>query len=94
LVLAPTATVSVLAGAARTRFIVFVLAVATGQALWNTLSVCLGDAVARWTDLFTTFLGEHLLESTLICVVAVTLTQASSRLLRRRRQPAASLPQS
>jgi membrane protein DedA with SNARE-associated domain len=84
LVLAPTPTVALLAGAARSRFVAFVIAITLGQALWNGLTVYLGDAVAVWTDLLTSFLGEHLLESTLVCVALVALQQALSRLRRRR----------
>jgi membrane protein DedA with SNARE-associated domain len=86
LVPAPTPTVALIAGAARSRFIAFLVAVTLGQALWIGVTVYVGDAVALWTDLLTTFLGEHLLESTLVCVALVALQQALSRLGRRRRQ--------
>jgi len=88
LVPAPAPTVALLAGAARSRFIAFVIAVTLGQALWISLTVYVGDALAVWTDLLTTYLGEHLLESTLVSVALVMLQQALSR--RRRRQ--ADLP--
>jgi len=86
LIVAPAPTVALFAGAARTRFIAFVLAVALGHALWNGVAVYVGDTVAVWTDLFTSFIGENLLESTLVCVAAVMLQQALSRRARRRRQ--------
>lgn len=88
LVLAPLPTVAVLAGAARSRLISFLLALSVGHALWNTGTQYLGDAFARRTDLLTAFLGEHLLESTLVCVAVVALQQAVARLMRRRTQPA------
>jgi membrane protein DedA with SNARE-associated domain len=88
LVVAPAPTVAVLAGAARSRLTAFLLALTLGHALWNTATQYLGDTFARRTDLLTEFVGEHLLESTLLCVAAVVLQQALTRLLRRRRQPA------
>jgi uncharacterized membrane protein YdjX (TVP38/TMEM64 family) len=94
LILAPTPTVALLAGAARSRFIAFVIAITLGQALWNAVTVYVGDAIAFWTDLLTTFLGEHLLESTLVCIALVALQQALSRLTRRRRQSDFPLPPS
>jgi membrane protein DedA with SNARE-associated domain len=84
LVPAPAPTVALVAGAARSGFIAFLIAVTLGQALWIGLTVYVGDALAVWTDLLTTYLGEHLLESTLVCVVLVTLQQALSRRRRRR----------
>jgi membrane protein DedA with SNARE-associated domain len=86
LVIAPAPTVAVLAGAARSRVGVFLLALTIGHALWNTVTQYLGDTFARRTDLLTAFLGEHLLESTLVCVAVVVLQQAFTRLLRRKRQ--------
>jgi hypothetical protein len=71
--------VALIAGAARSRFVSFVIAITLGQALWIGLTVYVGDALARWTDLFTTFLGEHLLESTLVCIALVTLQRMLSR---------------
>ena len=79
LVPAPTPTVALIAGAARSRFVAFVIAITLGQALWIGLTVYVGDALARWTDFFTTFLGEHLLESTLVCIALVSLQRMLSR---------------
>ena len=90
LLVAPVPTVALFAGAARTRFIAFLLAVTVGHALWNGVVVYVGDAVAVWTDLFTSFIGEHLLESTFVCVAFVMLQRALSRRARRRAQ--ADLP--
>ena len=87
LVVAPAPTVALFAGAARSRFMAFLFAVALGHALWNGVVVYVGDAVAVWTDLLTSFIGENLLESTLVCVALVTLQQTLSRLARRRRHP-------
>lgn len=88
LVPAPTATVALLAGAARSRLVSFLIAITLGQALWNGITVYVGDAVSARTELFLGYLGEHLLESTLVCVALVTLQQALARWLRRRRQTA------
>ncbi|HEV8547669.1 MAG TPA: hypothetical protein VGQ57_01555, partial [Polyangiaceae bacterium] len=85
LLVAPTSGVALLAGAARSRFAVFLPAVTVGQALWIGATVYVGDAVAVYSDRLTHFLGRHLLESTLACVALVAFQQARSRLLRRRR---------
>jgi membrane protein DedA with SNARE-associated domain len=92
LIVAPAPTVALFAGAARSRFVAFLFAVALGHALWNGVVVYVGDAVAVWTDLLTGFLGEHLLESTFVCVALVALQQALSRRARRRRQAALPIP--
>jgi membrane protein DedA with SNARE-associated domain len=87
LIIAPAPTLAVLAGAARSRLSVFLIALTLGHAFWNTVTQYLGDTFARRTDLLTTFLGEHLLESTLVCVAVVVLQQALRSLVRRKRQP-------
>jgi membrane protein DedA with SNARE-associated domain len=85
LIVAPVPSIAVLAGAARRRLSVFLLALLLGLASWTTLTQYLGDTFARSTDLLTAFLGEHLLESTLVCVGFVVLQQAIARFLRRAR---------
>jgi membrane protein DedA with SNARE-associated domain len=95
LILVPVPTVSLFAGAARSHFIAFLIAVALGLAMWHTVTVRVGDSVALWTDLLTGFVGEHLLESTLLCVALVTLQQMiSRRLSRRARRSDAPIPPS
>jgi membrane protein DedA with SNARE-associated domain len=79
LILVPAPTVAVFAGAARSRFVAFLVAVTLGHAAWTTVTVYVGDAIAAWTDRLTTFLGEHLLESTLVCIALVALQQMLSR---------------
>lgn len=86
LVVAPAPTLAVLAGAARSKLPGFLLALAVGHAWWNTVTQLLGDAFARTTDLLTAFIGEYLVESTLVCVAVVGLQQGVSLLLRRHRQ--------
>jgi len=88
LVVAPAPTIAVLAGAARSRLGLFLLALTLGHAIWNTITQYLGDTFARRTDLLTAYLDEHLLESTLVCVGVVVLQQGVTRLLRRKRAPA------
>jgi membrane protein DedA with SNARE-associated domain len=85
LVLAPVPTVALFAGAARTRFPLFVLAILLGHAFWNSVMFYVGDKLAIWTDVLTSFIGENLLESTLVCAALVALHHAVSRFTRRRR---------
>jgi membrane protein DedA with SNARE-associated domain len=85
LIVSPAPTLAVLAGAARSRLSLFLLAFAAGHLIWNCITFFLGDAFARWTDLLTGFLGEHLVESTLLCVLLVALQQGISRLSQRKR---------
>ncbi len=89
LVVAPAPTIAVLAGSARSRLLGFLLALTLGHALWNTVTQLLGDAFARSTDILTAFLGENLLESTLVCVAVVALQQGVTRLMRCKRAPLA-----
>jgi membrane protein YqaA with SNARE-associated domain len=84
LVVAPAPTVAVLAGVAQSRVGVFLAALSLGHALWISLIQYLGDTFARRTELITELVGEHLLESTLICVGVVVLQQTFSRLRRKR----------
>ena len=88
LVLAPAPTVALFAGAARSHFVAFVVALTLGHALWNGVTYYVGNALAAWTDLLTSFIGENLLESTLVCIGAVALQQALSRFARWRRSAA------
>jgi hypothetical protein len=86
LILAPAPTVAGVAGAARSHHVAVLVAGTLGLAAWQAVTVHVGDAVAVWTDLLTSFVGEHLLESTLICVALVALQQMLSRRLPRRRR--------
>lgn len=87
LVVAPVPTLAVLAGAARGSFFRFLGALTLGHALWNTGTYYLGDAFASWTAVLTEGLGDHLLESTLVCVLLVVVQQSISLLRRRRSAP-------
>jgi membrane protein DedA with SNARE-associated domain len=79
LILVPLPMVALFAGAARSRLPAFLVAVTLGHTLWNTVTVYVGDAISRWTDRLTTFLGDHLLESTLVCIFVIALQQMLSR---------------
>jgi membrane protein YqaA with SNARE-associated domain len=86
LVVAPAPTVALFAGAARSHFALFVAALLVGHGFWNAVTYYVGDALALWTDMLTSFIGENLLESTLVCAALVALPRAISHF--RRRPPA------
>ncbi len=79
LVVFPAYTVGALAGVARTRLRVFVPAMLVGQVVYIGVSYFLGDAAREWTTPLVRFLGEHLVESTAVCVAAVVIHQVWSR---------------
>lgn len=83
LIIAPAPTIALFAGAARSRLSWFLLALTLGHLFWNTVTQYLGDVLARRTEMLTAFLGEHLFESTAICVTLVVVQQAVSRWRRR-----------
>ncbi len=86
LIVAPAPAVALLAGAAGANPVLSLLAFTLGQALLNSVTYYLGDAFARWTDLLTAYVGENLIESTLICLGFVALHQAISYVARRRQK--------
>lgn len=79
LLLLPFASVCVLAGAARTRFVAFLCATILGHTLWVGATYYLGALLAAFTDRLLGFLSSHLLESTLICIALVIAQQLFSR---------------
>jgi hypothetical protein len=85
-VLVPVPTVALLAGAARGALLPFLIALTVGQAFWNGVTYYVGDAFAVWTDALTSYVGDNLLESTLVCIAALALQQAISRFLAARRR--------
>jgi membrane protein YqaA with SNARE-associated domain len=85
LIVAPAQTLVLLAGVARSPLLPFMLALTLGNVIWTTLTYYLGDAIALWTDQLIVFLGDHLIESTALCVAAVVLQQALSRGLAHQR---------
>lgn len=78
LILAPTPTLCVLAGAARTRVPAFLAAVSVGQLASVAIAYFVGDLLSAWTDLLIDFLSRHLIESTLIVVSLVAGAQLLS----------------
>jgi membrane protein DedA with SNARE-associated domain len=87
LILIPAPTVAVFAGAAHSHRLAFLVAITLGHVFWSAVTVYVGDAIAAWTDLLTTTIGDHLLESTLICIALVALQQFMSRRRRDRDLP-------
>lgn len=71
-----------LAGVTRMPLRRFLWGAGLGNALYMAAAVWLGEAVARWSALFIAWLAQHLVESTVVCVLAVVVQQ----LLRRRRR--------
>jgi membrane protein DedA with SNARE-associated domain len=86
LVLVPFASVCLLAGAARTRFLAFLSATTLGHTLWVGSTYYLGTLLSDLTEPVLAFVSEHPLESTLVCIALVLLQQlvARRRALKRR----------
>ena len=80
----PFLTVCVLAGAAKTRLIVFLPALVVGHFLWVFTTVWLGTRFAAEAQSVVDFFSERLFESTLICIGLVVAYQL---LTRRRAAP-------
>jgi len=80
----PFLTVCVLAGAAKTRLIVFLPALVVGHFLWVFTTVWLGTRFAAEAQSVVDFFSERLFESTLICIGLVVAYQV---LTRRRAAP-------
>ncbi len=84
-VLLPVYWVAALAGAARLRLRVFVLATIPGQFafVWGTLRF--GEAIEQFTDPLIDWIAAHLVETTIACATAVVLARLWSRWRRRNR---------
>jgi len=80
----PFLSVCVLAGASRTRLIVFLPALVLGHFLWVFTTVWLGTRFAAEAQAVVDFFAERLFESTLVCVALVAGYQFFTR-----RRPAA-----
>ncbi|MDF3070585.1 MAG: hypothetical protein K0R38_6186 [Polyangiaceae bacterium] len=87
LLLLPVPTVALLAGGARRRLPVVAACLLVGQAVYTTVVILLGEAVAEWTHQLTAFLREHLLVSTLVCASLIALSRLA-RAVRGRRTKA------
>src|SRR6188768_1360015 len=79
LVALPFLSVCVLAGASRTRAVVFLPALLIGHCLWVITTVWLGTRFAAETQAVVDFLSERLFESTLVCVALVAGYQLFTR---------------
>ena len=75
----PFLTVCILAGAARTRLVVFLPALLAGHSLWVVTTVWLGTRYAAQTQRLVDFFSERLFESTLVCVALVVAYQLYTR---------------
>ena len=75
----PFLTVCILAGAARTRFVAFLLALVGGHFLWVFTTIWLGTRFATQAQAVVDFFSERLFESTLVCVVLVAAYQFITR---------------
>lgn len=84
LLAAPAPAVALFAGAARSNFLLAVAALLLGHTLYSTITYYVGDALALWTDVLTSFVGENLLECTLVVFGLVSLQQAVARARSRR----------
>jgi len=71
----PFASLCVVAGAARTRFVAFLSATLLGHVLWVGSTYYVGALLSDFTDRALAFLESHLLESTLVCIAAVAAQQ-------------------
>ena|SRR6188768_317812 len=80
----PFLTLCILAGAARTRVIVFLPALLVGHFLWVFTTVWLGTRFAAEAQAVVDFFAERLFESTLVCVALVV---AYRFLMRKRAAP-------
>jgi membrane protein DedA with SNARE-associated domain len=83
LVFWPTYTSSGLAGAARTPFALYLIAMGLGQMGYVAVGYYFGETIAAWTDLLVGFLQEHMVAATAVCVTLVLIQQAIA-LWRRR----------
>ncbi|HEX2673949.1 MAG TPA: hypothetical protein VHM25_23900 [Polyangiaceae bacterium] len=75
----PFLTVCVLAGASRTRLLVFLPAVIAGHTIWCFTTVWLGTRFAGAAQAVVDFFSERLFESTLVCVALVAAYQFITR---------------
>ncbi len=89
LVVWPAPTLCVLAGAARTHLVVFLLASTLGTTISVALTYFIGDLISAWTAKLTAFLSAHLALSTLVCIALVALQQLWAR---RRRSTRSAAP--
>lgn len=79
LIVAPFLSVCVLAGASRTRLLVFLPALVVGHFLWAFTTIWLGTRFAAEAQAVADFFSERLLVSTLVCLALVVGYQFFTR---------------
>jgi len=87
LLVTPFLALCVLAGAARTRWLVVLPALVIGHCLWAGTTIWLGTRFADSAQMVVDFFASRLVESTLVFVLLVSVSQFVSRLLGRARAP-------
>jgi membrane protein DedA with SNARE-associated domain len=75
--------VGALAGAARMRLWVFVPLAALGQLIWVRITYRVGEALGAWTSPVLAFMREHVVATTLACVLMVAAYAWQKRRERR-----------
>ena len=79
LIAMPFLSLCILAGAARTRFLVVLPALLLGHCLWAGTTVWLGTRFANSSQMVVDFLAARLFESTLACLALVATHQFFTR---------------
>ena len=91
LVFWPTYTLSGLAGAARTPFAVYLVAMTLGQAAYVSVGYYFGGSIAAWTDVLIGFLQKHMVASTAVCITLVLIQQTVALWRRRAKRAKAAV---
>ncbi len=87
LLVLPFLTLCILAGAARTRLIVFLPVLTLGHCLWVGVTIWLGKRFAASSQMVIDFFAERLFESTLVCLAIVAGYQLIVRRTRKTEPP-------
>ncbi len=84
-ILAPFYSVAALAGIARLRFRLFVIAILPGQVAFAFVWLYFGNAVETWTDPIIDWLAKHVAEATAVAIALVVAQQLYARYRKRRK---------
>jgi len=87
LVVMPFLSLCILAGAARTRFLLFLPTLVLGHCIWAGTTIWLGRRFADSSQAVVDFFSERLFESTLVCFALVLVYQLITRRKRTRLPP-------
>lgn len=79
LVISPGYTFVTFAGVRGMPFKPFLIAITIGNLIFMILAVYFGDAVSAWSQLLIEWLKQHLVGSTLVCILLVAIQQLISR---------------